>query len=153
MRIDGRADDEIRPVRITPGFVDYAEGSVLIEMGKTRVLCNASVEESVPPWRMSSKAGWVTAEYAMLPRSTHQRTRRETLRPSARSQEIRRLIGRSLRAALDLSRLGERTIILDCDVLRIRGPGPGSEAPRRGWNHPGRRPGSPGSSHQPGDRR
>jgi ribonuclease PH len=121
MRLDGRAYDEIRPVRIEPGFVEYPEGSVLIEMGKTRVLCNASVEESVPRWRQGGGAGWVTAEYAMLPRSTHQRTRRETLRPSGRSQEIRRLIGRSLRTAVDLDELGERTIILDCDVLQADG--------------------------------
>ena len=121
MRIDGRAYDQLRSVRITPGYVDYPEGSVLIEMGRTRVLCNASVEESVPRWRMGSGAGWVTAEYAMLPRSTHQRTRRETSQPRARSQEIRRLIGRSLRAALDLEALGERSIILDCDVLQADG--------------------------------
>ena len=121
MRIDGRAYDELRSVRITPDYVDYPEGSVLIEMGKTRVLCNASVEESTPRWRMGSGAGWVTAEYAMLPRSTHQRTSRETSRPRGRSQEIRRLIGRSLRSALDLDKLGERTIILDCDVLQADG--------------------------------
>ena len=121
MRLDGRAYDEIRPVRIKPGFVEYPEGSVLIEMGRTRVLCNASIEESVPRWRQGSGSGWVTAEYAMLPRSTHQRTRRETRWPSGRSQEIRRLIGRSLRTAVDLDRLGERTIILDCDVLQADG--------------------------------
>ena len=121
MRIDGRAYDQVRPMHITPGYVDYPEGSVLIEMGKTRVLCNASVENSVPGWRTGSGAGWVTAEYAMLPRSTHQRTRRETGRPRARSQEIRRLIGRSLRAALDLEALGERSIILDCDDLQADG--------------------------------
>jgi len=104
-----------------PGFVEYPEGSVLIEVGKTRVLCNATVEASVPRWRLGSGAGWVTAEYALLPRSTHQRTRRETQGLGGRTQEIRRLIGRSLRAAVDLDRLGERTIILDCDVLQADG--------------------------------
>ena len=121
MRIDGRAWDEMRPVRMIPGFTSYAEGSVLIEMGGTRVLCNASVQESVPSWRLGSGAGWLTAEYALLPRSTHQRTRRETQGLSGRTQEIRRLIGRSLRAAVDLAKLGERTIILDCDVLQADG--------------------------------
>ncbi len=121
MRADGRRWDEIRPVRMTPGFVDYAEGSVLIEVGNTRVLCNATVEESVPRWRAGSGAGWVTAEYAMLPRATQQRTQRETWGLGGRTQEIRRLIGRSLRAAVDLTRLGERTIILDCDVLQADG--------------------------------
>jgi ribonuclease PH len=121
MRLDGREWDNVRPVRITPGFVDYAEGSVLIEMGKTRVLCNATVEGSVPQWRLGSGSGWVTGEYALLPRSTHQRTRRETRGLSGRTQEIRRLIGRSLRAAVDLDKLGERTIILDCDVLQADG--------------------------------
>jgi ribonuclease PH len=121
MRVDGRAWDEIRPVRMRPGFVEYPEGSVLIEVGKTRVLCNATVEASVPRWRLGSGAGWVTAEYALLPRSTHQRTRRETQGLGGRTQEIRRLIGRSLREAVDLDRLGERTIILDCDVLQADG--------------------------------
>ncbi len=121
MRADGRRWDQVRPVRMTPGFVSYAEGSVLIEVGHTRVLCNASVEESVPRWRVGSGAGWVTAEYALLPRATHQRTQRETWGPGGRTQEIRRLIGRSLRAAVDLARLGERTIILDCDVLQADG--------------------------------
>jgi ribonuclease PH len=106
---------------MTPGYVDYAEGSVLIEVGRTRVLCNASVEATVPPWRVGSRAGWVTAEYALLPRSTHRRTRRETRGLGGRTQEIRRLIGRSLRAAIDLNKLGERTIILDCDVIQADG--------------------------------
>jgi ribonuclease PH len=106
---------------MTPGFVKYPEGSVLIEMGETRVLCNATVEASVPPWRVGSGAGWITAEYALLPRSTHQRTRRETRGLGGRTQEIRRLIGRSLRAAADLQRLGERTVILDCDVIQADG--------------------------------
>jgi ribonuclease PH len=121
MRRDGRAWDELRPVQIKSGFVEYAEGSVLIEAGKTRVLCNATVEESVPRWRLGSGAGWVTAEYALLPRSTHQRTRRETRGLRGRTQEIRRLIGRSLRAAVDLGQLGERTIVLDCDVIQADG--------------------------------
>jgi ribonuclease PH len=121
MRIDGRKRSELRPVRLTPGFVDYPEGSVLIEMGGTRVLCNATVEESVPRWRAGSGSGWVTGEYALLPRSTHQRTRRETRGLGGRTQEIRRLIGRSLRAAVALDRLGERTIIIDCDVLQADG--------------------------------
>jgi ribonuclease PH len=121
MRIDGRRWDEMRPLCLTPGYVDYAEGSVLIEMGKTRVLCNASVQASVPSWRLGSGAGWVTAEYALLPRSTQQRTRRETMGLGGRTQEIRRLIGRSLRAAVDLDQLGERTIIVDCDVIQADG--------------------------------
>ena len=121
MRLDGRAWNEMRPVRMTPGFVKYPEGSVLIEMGETRVLCNATVEASVPPWRVGSGAGWITAEYALLPRSTHQRTRRETRGLGGRTQEIRRLIGRSLRAAGDLQKLGERTVILDCDVIQADG--------------------------------
>jgi len=111
----------MRPVRMVPGFVDYAEGSVLIEVGETRVLCNATVEDTVPRWRSGSGAGWVTAEYALLPRSTHRRTRRETGGLRGRTQEIRRLIGRSLRAAVDLRKLGERTIIIDCDVIQADG--------------------------------
>jgi ribonuclease PH len=121
MRVDGRNWDEMRPVRMSPGFVDYPEGSVLIEVGGTRVLCNASVEDSVAPWRQGSGAGWITAEYALLPRSTHQRTRRETRGLGGRTQEIRRLVGRSLRAVANLEKLGERTIILDCDVLQADG--------------------------------
>jgi len=121
MRVDGRRWDEMRPVRMTPGFVPYAEGSVLIEVGGTRVLCNASVEESLPRWRQGSGAGWITAEYAMLPRSTHKRTSREAIGQAGRTHEIRRLIGRSLRAVVDLTRLGERTIILDCDVIQADG--------------------------------
>jgi ribonuclease PH len=132
MRIDGRAWNEMRPVRISPGFVDYPEGSVLMEMGATRVLCNATVEESVPPWRQGTGSGWVTAEYALLPRSTHQRTQRETRGLRGRTQEIRRLIGRSLRAAVDLDELGERTIILDCDVIQADG-GTRTAAVTGGW--------------------
>lgn len=120
MRIDDRAPDELRPVKMTPGYVEYPEGSVLIEMGKTRVLCSVSVEERVPAWLVGQNQGWITAEYAMLPRSTHTRSPRETT-PGARSQEIRRLIGRSLRAAVDLKLIGERTLMIDCDVLQADG--------------------------------
>jgi len=122
-RTDGRAQDELRPVQITPGFLSYAEGSVLIEMGNTRVICAASLEDRVPPFLRSSGQGWLTAEYAMLPRSTQTRTARETGRggPSGRTHEIQRLIGRSLRAVADLKALGERTLTIDCDVLQADG--------------------------------
>lgn len=120
MRSDNRKSNELRPIKITPGYVEYPEGSVLIEMGKTRVLCAVSVENRVPPWLLGQNQGWLTAEYAMLPRATHTRTPRETT-PSARSQEIRRLIGRSLRAAVDLKLIGERTLTVDCDVLQADG--------------------------------
>jgi ribonuclease PH len=106
---------------MTAGFVEYPEGSILMEMGNTRVLCNASIEESVPRWRQGSGRGWITGEYSLLPRSTHQRSRRERRGLGGRTQEIQRLIGRSLRAAADLAKLGERTIILDCDVLQADG--------------------------------
>ncbi|WP_198971107.1 ribonuclease PH [Xylophilus sp. ASV27] len=119
----GRAADALRPVRITRGYTIHAEGSVLIEFGNTRVLCTASVEEKVPPHKRGSGEGWVTAEYGMLPRSTHTRSDREAARgkQSGRTQEIQRLIGRSLRAVFDLKALGERTIHLDCDVLQADG--------------------------------
>ena len=120
-RMDGRADDELRPVRFITGFVAYPEGSVLIETGGTRVLCNVSVEGKLPAWREASGGGWLTAEYAMLPRATHTRTPRSAAAEGARAQEIRRLIGRSLRAAVDLERLGPHTLILDCDVLQADG--------------------------------
>ncbi|MBI4790008.1 MAG: ribonuclease PH [Chloroflexi bacterium] len=120
MRIDGRRNDELRPVKITPGYIDYAEGSVLVEAGKTRVLCAASVQPGVPRWLDGQGKGWVTAEYAMLPRATHTRAPRETT-PSPRSQEIRRLIGRSLRAAVDMKLIGENTITVDCDVIQADG--------------------------------
>lgn len=120
-RPDGRANDALRPVRFHLGFAEYAEGSVLIEAGRTRVLCAVTVEESVPSWLKGQGRGWLTAEYAMLPRSTHTRTPREPGLQSGRTKEIQRLIGRSLRAALDLSLLGERTLILDCDVLQADG--------------------------------
>ncbi len=122
-RTDGRRADELRDVRITPGFMPNAEGSTLIEMGQTRIICSATLEERVPPFRRNTGQGWVTAEYAMLPRATQQRTQRETGRggPSGRTHEIQRLIGRSLRAMINLSLLGERTITLDCDVLQADG--------------------------------
>jgi ribonuclease PH len=123
IRSGGRAADQLRRVRITRGFTVHAEGSVLIEFGDTRVLCTASVEEKVPPHKRGSGEGWVTAEYGMLPRATHTRGDREAARgkQSGRTQEIQRLIGRSLRAVFDLKKLGERTITLDCDVLQADG--------------------------------
>ena len=123
MRHDGRRADELRPVRIERGFTEYAEGSVLVSFGRTRVLCTASVEESVPPFLKGTGQGWVTAEYGMLPRATHTRTPREAAKgkQSGRTQEIQRLIGRSLRAVVDLEALGERQIIIDCDVLQADG--------------------------------
>ncbi|PKO12554.1 MAG: ribonuclease PH [Chloroflexi bacterium HGW-Chloroflexi-10] len=121
LRVDGRTSAQLRPVRFTPAYVDYPEGSVLVEMGKTRVLCNVTIQESVPDWMIGRGQGWMTAEYAMLPRATHTRSQRETKGPSARSQEIKRLIGRSLRAAVDLNLLGERTLLLDCDVIQADG--------------------------------
>jgi ribonuclease PH len=119
MRPDGRAPDELRPTAIELGAVPYAEGSALITMGDTRVLCAATIEERVPPYRKGSGRGWVTAEYSMLPRSTQTRTERDARkgRVDGRVQEIQRLIGRSLRAAVDFEALGERTVIIDCDVL------------------------------------
>lgn len=118
MRIDGRALDEIRPVRLTPGFSKFAEGSCLIEMGNTMVLCCASVEDRVPPHVLSG--GWITAEYSMLPRANRERSKRDVskLKLSPRSAEIQRLVGRSLRSAVELEALGERTITVDCDVLQ-----------------------------------
>jgi len=118
-----RAADQLRPVRITRGFTIHAEGSVLIEFGQTRVLCTASVEEKVPGHKRGSGEGWVTAEYGMLPRATHTRGDREAAKgkQSGRTQEIQRLIGRSLRAVFDLQKLGERTIHLDCDVIQADG--------------------------------
>ncbi|HEY0755019.1 MAG TPA: ribonuclease PH [Ktedonobacteraceae bacterium] len=122
IRIDGRSRTQLRPVKLAVDFVDYAEGSVLIEAGQTRVLCTASVEEKVPPFLEGKGQGWVTAEYNMLPRATHTRNARERSgKISGRTQEIQRLIGRSLRAALDLNSLGARTITLDCDVIQADG--------------------------------
>jgi ribonuclease PH len=128
-RPDGRKPGELRPLKITPGYLRYAEGSVLIEVGDTRVVCAASVEERVPPWlreqnqKENRKQGWVTGEYGMLPRATETRTAREVTRgrPSGRTHEIQRLIGRSLRAVTDLVAVGERTLWIDCDVLQADG--------------------------------
>ena len=120
-RIDKRTVDQIRHTKITPNISPYAEGSALIEVGGTKVICTASVEERVPPFLRNKGVGWVTAEYAMLPRATNTRTQRETQRPSGRTQEIQRLIGRSLRAVVDTNLLGERQIFLDCDVIQADG--------------------------------
>jgi ribonuclease PH len=123
MRQGGRRDDEMRPVTITRGFLKYAEGSALIEFGHTKVLCAASVEERVPQFLRDSGQGWITAEYGLLPRSTTTRTPREAVagRVSGRTAEIQRLVGRSLRGIADLRRLGERTIVIDCDVMQADG--------------------------------
>jgi ribonuclease PH len=122
-RLDGRAPDELRPVSLTLGFMPYAEGSCLVEMGETKVICTATIDQTVPRWMQGRGKGWVTAEYAMLPRATTERVSREVNkgRPSGRTQEIQRLIGRSLRAVTDMTVLGERTVWLDCDVLRADG--------------------------------
>lgn len=121
--MDNRHPHHMREVTITPSVVPHAEGSCLIEFGKTRVICTASVEEKIPHWRRGSQSGWVTAEYGMLPRSTHDRTPREAAsgKQSGRTQEIQRLIGRSLRSVIDMKLLGERSITLDCDVLLADG--------------------------------
>src|SRR4051794_34468788 len=123
VRTDGRNANDLRAVRLTTDYLTYAEGSALIEMGNTRVICTASVEERVPPFLRNKGQGWVTAEYSMLPRATAQRTPRETGRggPSGRTHEIQRLIGRSLRAVIDMTRIGERTIAIDCDVIQADG--------------------------------
>lgn len=122
-RKNGRQPEELRPVTFTPGYVAYPEGSVLVTMGGTRVLCNVTVERGAPRWKQAQgqTGGWITAEYALLPRATHTRTPRETLGLGGRTQEIRRLIGRSLRAGFDLEKLGEHTCIVDCDVLQADG--------------------------------
>ncbi len=122
VRIDGRSPLDLRPVRITSSFTKYAEGSVLVEMGETRVLCNATVEDRVPNFLKGKGVGWVTAEYAMLPRATEVRTQREVRNgPSGRTQEIQRLIGRSLRSVVDMAVMGERTVTVDCDVIQADG--------------------------------
>ena len=123
MRTDKRQPDEMRPVEIVTGYLVTAEGSALIKVGNTRVLCAASIEDTVPPFLRNSGKGWVTAEYAMLPRATAKRTPREVVkgRPSGRTHEIQRLIGRSLRSVVDMTALGERTVMLDCDVLQADG--------------------------------
>lgn len=122
-RADGRADDELRPIKITRNWLDHAAGSVLTEFGKTRVLCAASASEGVPRWRKGSGLGWVTAEYAMLPAATHERSSRESVKGKigGRTHEISRLVGRSLRAVIDYKALGENTINIDCDVLQADG--------------------------------
>jgi len=123
MRPSGRADDELRPIQLTRQYTKHAAGSTLIQCGDTHVLCTACIEERVPPWMKGKGAGWVTAEYGMLPSATHTRGRREATagKQSGRTQEIQRLIGRSLRACIDLEALGERTITVDCDVLQADG--------------------------------
>ncbi|NLE77263.1 MAG: ribonuclease PH [Chloroflexi bacterium] len=121
MRVDGRQPNELRPVAFALHYTRYAEGSVLVTAGETRVLCNVTVEQRVPSWRRGSGLGWLTAEYAMLPRSTQDRSPRETQGLGGRPQEIRRFIGRSLRRAVSLEALGERTLILDCDVIQADG--------------------------------
>jgi len=123
LRQDGRMEGQIRPVKISRDFIKYAEGSVLIEMGGTKVICTASVEEKVPPFLKDKGRGWVTAEYAMLPRATQDRTQREAVkgRQGGRTQEIQRLVGRSLRAVTDMAEMGERTVWIDCDVIQADG--------------------------------
>ena len=120
-RSDGRSNNQLRSVTFAPNFTAHAEGSVLVKTGETWVLCTASVEDGVPPWREASGGGWLTAEYGMLPRSTHQRIPRRRGSESSRTREIQRLIGRSLRAVVDLDAIGPRTIIVDCDVLQADG--------------------------------
>lgn len=123
LRQDGRREDQIRPVKLSRDFIKYAEGSVLIEMGGTKVICTASVEEKVPPFLKDKGRGWVTAEYAMLPRATQERTQREAVkgRQGGRTLEIQRLVGRSLRAVTDMAEMGERTVWIDCDVIQADG--------------------------------
>jgi ribonuclease PH len=120
-RPDGRAPDQLRPIAVTRDFLLHPEGSVLVEFGATKVICTASVEDKVPPFLKGHGQGWVTAEYAMLPRSTNTRTQRENRGPSGRSQEIQRLVGRALRAVIDRGKLGERTVWVDCDVIQADG--------------------------------
>jgi len=120
-RRDGRRPDQLRPVSITRDYLRHPEGSVLVEFGDTKVICTASVEDKVPPFLKGKGQGWVTAEYGMLPRSTDTRTSRERSGPSGRSQEIQRLVGRSLRSVIEMSRLGERTVWVDCDVIQADG--------------------------------
>jgi ribonuclease PH len=120
-RVDGRDLDQLRQIQITPGFMKHAEGSVLIQMGDTHVICTASVEERVPHFLMGKSQGWITAEYSMLPRATHTRTQRETDGPKGRTQEIQRLIGRAIRGIANLKNVGERTIWVDCDVISADG--------------------------------
>ena len=120
-RVDGRGPDQLRPVALTRDYLLHPEGSVLVEFGNTKVICTASLEEKVAPWLKGQGRGWVTAEYGMLPRSTNTRMNRETRGPGGRSQEIQRLVGRALRAVVDLPKLGERTVWMDCDVIQADG--------------------------------
>ena len=122
-RGDGRSTDQLRPVKMTPGFMPYAEGSCLVEMGNTKVICSVTIDDGVPRWLYGKGLGWVTAEYSMLPRSSPERISREVNkgRPSGRTQEIQRLIGRALRAVVDMGKLGEKTLWIDCDVLQADG--------------------------------
>ena len=120
-RVDGRDLNQLRQIQITPDFMKHAEGSVLIQMGDTHVICTASIEERVPHFQMGKGQGWITAEYSMLPRATHSRTQRETDGPKGRTQEIQRLIGRAIRGVANLKNLGERTIWIDCDVISADG--------------------------------
>jgi ribonuclease PH len=121
MRTDGRLANQLRNIKITPHVTEYAEGSVMVEFGKTRVICTATYDGQAPKWLQGTGAGWVTAEYGMLPRSTHQRIKRDKAMSSGRTQEISRLIGRSLRAAVDMKALGEKQITVDCDVIQADG--------------------------------
>ena len=116
-----RSKNSLRPIKVTPGVIEHAEGSVMVEFGKTRVVCTASIEENVAQWLKGKGQGWITAEYGMLPRSTHTRMKRERDKMSGRTHEIQRLIGRSLRTCLHLKRIGERTVIVDCDVIQADG--------------------------------
>jgi len=120
-RPDGRGPEEMRPVKITRGFLKYAEGSCLIEVGDTKVVCSASIEDRVPQFLKGTGSGWITAEYGMIPRSCKTRSQREILKPSGRHQEIQRLVGRALRSVVDLKAIGERTIYIDCDVIQADG--------------------------------
>jgi ribonuclease PH len=123
VRVDGRRRDQLRPIKVTRNFIKHAEGSVLIEMGDTKVICTASIEEKVPPFLKGKGTGWVTAEYSMLPRSTHERSPREAVkgRQGGRTLEIQRLVGRALRAVTEMSQMGERSIWIDCDVIQADG--------------------------------
>ncbi len=121
LRLDGRGAQDLRPVRVTRDYLRHPEGSVLVEFGDTKVICTASIEEKVPPFLKGQGKGWVTAEYGMLPRSTNTRMSRERSGPSGRSQEIQRLVGRSLRAVVEMAKLGERTVWVDCDVIQADG--------------------------------
>ncbi|MEA2664583.1 MAG: ribonuclease [Candidatus Eremiobacteraeota bacterium] len=122
-RLDGRAPDQLRPLSFEPGYLSFADGSVLVSMGSTRVICAATVEDRVPPWMRGRGTGWITAEYAMLPQATPERNQREAVKGKlgGRTHEIQRLIGRALRAVVDLDRLGEKTVIVDCDVIGADG--------------------------------